>query len=85
MSEDEEDIPDEVIEVPTTKVKLIVGQGGENIKLIQKKSKCRLQARWMRHAVTLPNAAVRCRTLPYAAVRCAPCSIRSHSSRLLTC
>ena len=30
-------------QVPTTKVKLIVGQGGETIKFIQKKSKCRLQ------------------------------------------
>ena len=39
----EEEKPTEVIVVPTNKVKLIVGAGGENIKLIQRKSKARLQ------------------------------------------
>jgi hypothetical protein len=34
-----------VIEVPANKVKLMVGPGGERIKLIQRKSKCRVQAR----------------------------------------
>ena len=31
------------IEVPTNKVKIVMGVGGERIKLIQKKSKCRVQ------------------------------------------
>ena len=44
LSEDEqEEKPFETIEVPTSKVKLIVGAGGETIKWIQKKSKARLQ------------------------------------------
>jgi len=43
-SESEEE-PDMVIEVPANKVKLMVGPGGERIKLIQRKSKCRVQAR----------------------------------------
>ena len=41
--DDEEEKPFETIEVPTSKVKLIVGAGGETIKWIQKKSKARLQ------------------------------------------
>jgi ElaB/YqjD/DUF883 family membrane-anchored ribosome-binding protein len=41
--DDDEEKPYETIEVPTSKVKLIVGAGGENIKWIQKKSKARLQ------------------------------------------
>ena len=41
---DEEPEPDAVMEVPLKKVKLIVGPGGERIKLIERKSKARLQA-----------------------------------------
>ncbi len=40
---DEEPEPDAVIEVPLKKVKLVVGPGGEKIRLIEKKSKARLQ------------------------------------------
>jgi hypothetical protein len=40
-----EDRPDECIELPDNKVKLVIGAGGENIKRIQKKSNCRLQVR----------------------------------------
>ncbi|EIE20889.1 DnaJ-domain-containing protein [Coccomyxa subellipsoidea C-169] len=40
---DEEPEPDAVIEIPLKKVKLVVGPGGEKIKLIEKKSKARLQ------------------------------------------
>ena len=43
-SESEEE-PDVVIEVPANKVKLMVGPGGERIKLIQRKSKARIQVR----------------------------------------
>ncbi len=43
-SESEEE-PDAVIELPANKIKLMVGAGGERIKLIQRKSKCRIQAR----------------------------------------
>lgn len=42
---DDEEKPDEEIEVPDNKVKLIIGAGGENIKKIQKKSKARLQVK----------------------------------------
>jgi hypothetical protein len=40
---EEEPEPDAVVEVPLKKVKLIVGPGGERIKLIERKSKARLQ------------------------------------------
>lgn len=51
---DEEPEPDAVIEIPLKKVKLVVGPGGEKIKLIEKKSKARLQ-------VSLPQThAVHC-------------------------
>lgn len=42
---DEEEQPDAEIQVPEHKVKLVVGPGGEKIKHIQRKSKCRLQVR----------------------------------------
>ena len=42
-SDEEEEKPDAEIEVPEHKVKLIVGPGGEKIKFIQRKSKCRIQ------------------------------------------
>ena len=35
--------PDAIVVVPHKKVKLVVGPGGEKIKHIQQKSKCRLQ------------------------------------------
>lgn len=40
---DEEPEPDAVMEIPLKKVKLVVGPGGEKIRLIEKKSKARLQ------------------------------------------
>ena len=40
---DDEILPDQEIQVPEHKVKLIVGQGGEKIKYIQRKSKCQIQ------------------------------------------
>lgn len=35
-------------QIPSHKVKLVVGPGGEKIKWIQKKSKCRIQVRAQR-------------------------------------
>ena len=40
---DSEEEPDAVVNIPINKVKLVVGAGGEKIKYIQRKSKCRLQ------------------------------------------
>ena len=40
---DEEEVPDQEIQIPEHKVKLVVGPGGDKIKFIQRKSKCRLQ------------------------------------------
>ena len=42
-SDSEEEVADEEIQLPSHKVKLIIGAGGEKIKWIQKKSKCRVQ------------------------------------------
>lgn len=42
---DEEETPDQEIQIPEHKVKLVVGPGGDKIKYIQRKSKCRLQVR----------------------------------------
>ncbi|KAK3283067.1 hypothetical protein CYMTET_9220, partial [Cymbomonas tetramitiformis] len=44
-SDEDEPEPDATVVVPTNKVKLIIGKDGENIKWIQKKSKCRLQVK----------------------------------------
>ena len=44
LESDDEPEPDMVLEVPLKKVKLVVGPGGERIKLIERKSKARLQA-----------------------------------------
>jgi len=41
--EDDEEKPDEVIEIPANKLKLVIGPGGEKIKEIERKSKCRIQ------------------------------------------
>lgn len=41
--EEEEPTPDLEIQVPTSRVKLIIGPGGTKIQEIQKKSKCRVQ------------------------------------------
>lgn len=35
-------------QIPAHKVKLVVGAGGEKIKFIQKKTKCRIQVRFYR-------------------------------------
>lgn len=43
LESDEEPEPDIVLEVPLKKVKLVVGPGGERIKLIERKSKARVQ------------------------------------------
>ncbi|PSC68285.1 Histone deacetylase 14 [Micractinium conductrix] len=43
IQEEEEEKPDQEIQIPAHKVKLVVGAGGEKIKLIQKRAKCRLQ------------------------------------------
>jgi len=63
VAEEEEDADEEqpelVIQVLTSKVKLLVGAGGENIKAIAKKSKCRLQI--------LKKEAVICRAFGTAA------------------
>ena len=40
---DSEEEPDHVLQIPARKVKLMVGAGGEKIKWIQKKTKCRVQ------------------------------------------
>lgn len=40
---DSDEEPDAVMHVPLNKVKLVVGPGGDKIKYIQRKSKCRLQ------------------------------------------
>ena len=48
----DEEQPTEVIVVPTNKVRLIVGAGGETIKHIQKKSKARLQVLKKEEALT---------------------------------
>eukprot|EP00884_Botryococcus_braunii_P012232 jgi/Botrbrau1/21009/Bobra.0144s0025.1 len=42
---DEEEKPDVEIQIPTNKVKLMVGPGGEKIKYIQRKAKCRIQVK----------------------------------------
>ena len=44
LESDEEPEPDMVLEVPLRKVKLVVGPGGDRIRLIERKSKARLQA-----------------------------------------
>ena len=41
--EEEEEVPDVEIKIPANKVKYMVGQGGEKIKWIQRKSKARVQ------------------------------------------
>ena len=45
LESDDEPEPDVVLEVPLKKVKLVVGPGGEKIKVIERKSKARLQVR----------------------------------------
>ncbi|KAK9816506.1 hypothetical protein WJX72_001240 [[Myrmecia] bisecta] len=42
---DSEEEPDVEMQVPANKVKLIIGPGGEKIKFIQRKTKCRVQVR----------------------------------------
>ncbi|KAI7839994.1 hypothetical protein COHA_006259 [Chlorella ohadii] len=45
IMEEEEEKPDQEIQIPAHKVKLVVGAGGEKIKFIQKKTKCRIQVK----------------------------------------
>ena len=40
---DSEEEPDLVLQIPANKVKYMVGQGGDKIKYIQRKTKCRVQ------------------------------------------
>ena len=40
---DSEEEPDLVLQLPANKVKYMVGQGGDKIKYIQRKTKCRIQ------------------------------------------
>jgi polyribonucleotide nucleotidyltransferase len=40
-----------LLQIPTHKVKLVVGPGGEKIKFIQRKSKCRIQVPQGSHSV----------------------------------
>lgn len=40
---DSEEEPDVVLQIPANKVKYMVGQGGDKIKYIQRKTKCRVQ------------------------------------------
>ncbi|KAL3162884.1 hypothetical protein ABBQ32_009333 [Trebouxia sp. C0010 RCD-2024] len=42
---DSEEEPDLVLQLPANKVKYMVGQGGDKIKYIQRKTKCRIQVR----------------------------------------
>lgn len=46
--EDPDANPDMEIQIPAKKVKLMIGPGGEKIKEIQKKSKCRIQVKGFR-------------------------------------
>lgn len=43
IRDEEEETPDLVLEIPANKVKLVIGPGGERVKLIQKRTKCRVQ------------------------------------------
>lgn len=45
LEEEEEERPDMELVVPTHKMKLVVGPGGETIRAIQKRTKCRIQHR----------------------------------------
>jgi len=42
---DSEEEPDVELQLPANKVKYMVGQGGDKIKYIQRKTKCRIQVR----------------------------------------
>jgi len=44
-SDSDEETPDEEFEIPAHKVKLMIGAGGEKIKFIQRKTKCRIQVK----------------------------------------
>lgn len=44
-SDSEEETPDEEFEIPAHKVKLMIGAGGEKIKLIQRRTKARIQVK----------------------------------------
>ena len=46
---DSEEEPDLELQLPANKVKYMVGQGGDKIKYIQRKTKCRIQVRTPGH------------------------------------
>lgn len=50
---DSEEEPDLELQLPANKVKYMVGQGGDKIKYIQRKTKCRIQVR-----VALPGRCI---------------------------
>jgi hypothetical protein len=43
IADDEEERPDVEIQIPAGKLKLVIGPGGDKIKEIQKRSRCRIQ------------------------------------------
>ena len=43
IADDDEEKPDLELEIPSNKLKLVIGPGGETIKQIEKRSKCRIQ------------------------------------------
>jgi hypothetical protein len=64
IGEEAEEVADVEMQIPAHKVKLVVGAGGEKIKFIQKKSKCRIQVS------RVVGCAVLCRAMPCRAVPC---------------
>lgn len=59
-SDSEEEAPDVELQIPAHKVKLIIGAGGEKIKWIQRKTKCRIQASGVSRAVVETVEEARC-------------------------
>lgn len=51
---DSEEEPDLEMQLPANKVKYMVGQGGDKIKYIQRKTKCRIQVRSAGYQLHLP-------------------------------
>lgn len=54
-SDSEEEAPDVELQIPAHKVKLIIGAGGEKIKWIQRKTKCRIQVSGVSRLVGCPR------------------------------
>ena len=57
---DSEEEPDLELQLPANKVKYMVGQGGDKIKYIQRKTKCRIQVRTHGHYCCIPCAQGTC-------------------------